>query len=69
MEIATDITDRTHIEKELKKSQSNAKKYFDGTVSVDVTDLYTPFLELMPVTGVILDAGCGSGRDALFYQN
>ncbi len=48
--------------------QSNAKKFFDGTVSVDVTDLYTPFLELMPDTGSILDAGCGSGRDTRFFM-
>lgn len=47
--------------------QSNAKKFFDETVSVDLTDLYHPFLELMPETGLILDAGCGSGRDTRFF--
>jgi SAM-dependent methyltransferase len=52
----------------LEYYQSNAKKFFDGTVSVDVTDLYTPFLELLPETGVILDAGCGSGRDTRFFM-
>ena len=50
----------------LEYYQSNAKKFFNGTVLVDVTGLYTPFLELMPETRVILDAGCGSGRDTRF---
>jgi SAM-dependent methyltransferase len=47
--------------------QSNAEKFFDDTVSIDLTDLYYPFLELMPETGLILDAGCGSGRDTRFF--
>ena len=54
-------------EETLEYYQSNAKKFFDATVSVDVTDLYTPFLELMSDTGLILDAGCGSGRDTRFF--
>ncbi|MCF8093704.1 MAG: class I SAM-dependent methyltransferase [Desulfotignum sp.] len=48
--------------------QSNAEKFFDDTVSIDLTDLYHPFLELMPETGLILDAGCGSGRDTRFFR-
>ena len=51
----------------LEYYQSNAKKFFDGTVSANVTDLYKPFLGLMSDTGVILDAGCGSGRDTSFF--
>jgi len=51
----------------LEYYQSNARKFFDETVSVDLTDLYHPFLELMPETGLILDAGCGSGRDTRFF--
>jgi len=30
---------------------------------------YKPFLELMPETGIILDAGCGSGRDTRFFMH
>ena len=33
-------------------------------MGVDVRTLYEPFLELVPEGGHILDAGCGSGRDA-----
>jgi hypothetical protein len=30
--------------------------------------LYKPFLSLLPPGGHILDAGCGSGRDALEFK-
>src|SRR5690606_40278168 len=30
--------------------------------------LYAPFLAALPVNAHILDAGCGSGRDALAFQ-
>ncbi|WP_404364867.1 class I SAM-dependent methyltransferase [Marinobacter sp.] len=47
----------------------NAKAYFDSTVSVDMTPLYEAFLPLVPDGGSILDAGCGSGRDALAFKS
>ncbi len=52
----------------LEYYQSNAEAYFLDTAWVDPGELYKPFLELMPETGVILDAGCGSGRDARFFM-
>ena len=51
----------------LKYYQSNAETFIENTVNVDVSDLYRPFLENMPSTGKILDAGCGSGRDTKFF--
>jgi SAM-dependent methyltransferase len=30
--------------------------------------LYKPFLELVPENGSVLDAGCGSGRDSLYFK-
>jgi 2-polyprenyl-3-methyl-5-hydroxy-6-metoxy-1,4-benzoquinol methylase len=46
----------------------NAQRFFDQTVDVDMTSLYRPFLELLPDGGRILDAGCGSGRDSLYFK-
>ncbi|WP_102409334.1 class I SAM-dependent methyltransferase [Vibrio cyclitrophicus] len=41
----------------------NAQEFFDGTINVDMSTLYFEFAPLLPVSGLILDAGCGSGRD------
>jgi len=46
----------------------NARKYYDSTVNIDLESLYSPFLELIPPSGRILDAGCGSGRDSLYFM-
>ncbi|PLV48298.1 bifunctional 2-polyprenyl-6-hydroxyphenol methylase/3-demethylubiquinol 3-O-methyltransferase UbiG [Erwinia sp. B116] len=49
--------------------QRHAQRFFDDTVNVDMSALYQPFLALLPAGGCILDAGCGSGRDAqAFHQ-
>lgn len=45
----------------------NAAQYFAETVSVDMSALYSSFLESIPKGGQILDAGCGSGRDAKYF--
>jgi SAM-dependent methyltransferase len=45
----------------------HADEYVRSTFEVDMTDLYKPFLKNIPTGGMILDAGCGSGRDALFF--
>lgn len=47
---------------------NNAEEFISGTISLDVTELYKPFLELIPRGGRILDAGCGSGRDSLYFM-
>jgi len=49
--------------------EGNAKHYYDGTVNINMTVLYTPFLTYMPTYASILDAGCGSGRDALYFAS
>lgn len=41
----------------------NADRFFRETVDVDMTALYERFLITIPNGGLILDAGCGSGRD------
>ena len=42
----------------------NADQFFRDTVNADMTALQRRFAELLPVGGRVLDAGCGSGRDA-----
>lgn len=44
--------------------QHNADSFFTATVAVDMSSLYAPFVEALTPSELILDAGCGSGRDA-----
>ncbi len=46
----------------------NAGDFFSATAQIDASDLYDSFLPLIPDSGRILDAGCGSGRDALAFK-
>jgi len=48
--------------------EENAKAFYKGTVNVNMATLYAPFLSYMPSYANILDAGCGSGRDTLFFS-
>ncbi|WP_232842793.1 class I SAM-dependent methyltransferase [Psychrosphaera ytuae] len=52
----------------------NAEQFFDSTVSVEMGDIYDRFLPYLncqgtDTKGLVVDAGCGSGRDAKFYLN
>jgi superfamily II DNA or RNA helicase/HKD family nuclease len=42
----------------------NAQQFFADTVEVNMVDLHVRFLTRLPKGGLILDAGCGSGRDS-----
>ena len=42
----------------------NAARFVADTVHVDMADLHARFLAHIPAGGLILDAGCGSGRDS-----
>ena len=46
----------------------NADDFVESTFEVSMEDLYREFLPQVPEGGHILDAGCGSGRDALFFK-
>jgi 2-polyprenyl-3-methyl-5-hydroxy-6-metoxy-1,4-benzoquinol methylase len=48
--------------------RTHAQAYFDATRAVDMSPLYQRFMPHVPKGGSILDAGCGSGRDALAFM-
>ena len=47
----------------------NAASFFEATVSVDMSPLYEAFLSKLPTRAQVLDAGCGSGRDAKAFAD
>ena len=46
---------------------NKAKAYIESTLHVDMQPFYQHFLPLLPERARILDAGCGSGRDARYF--
>ena len=47
--------------------ETHSDTFFDQTVGVDMAPLHARFLAHVPSGGVIVDAGCGSGRDAKVF--
>lgn len=45
----------------------NAEEFYIGTVNVDMTAICERFLQYVTQGGRILDTGCGSGRDSLYF--
>jgi 2-polyprenyl-3-methyl-5-hydroxy-6-metoxy-1,4-benzoquinol methylase len=48
---------------------NNAQTFSDSTLNVDMSALYAEFLPHIKQHGHILDAGCGSARDAAYFKN
>jgi len=48
---------------------NNAQTFSDSTLNVDMSALYAEFLPHVNQHGHILDAGCGSARDAAYFKN
>lgn len=46
----------------------HASQYISNTMAVDMRQIYQPFLAKLPPNSAILDAGCGSGRDAMAFE-
>ena len=53
--------------KTIKYYNINAKRFYEDTVEIDLKDFYPKFLKHIPNNGKILDLGCGSGRDSLYF--
>lgn len=47
---------------------NNAESFVTSTEKLDMSALYTEFLPHVIAGGHILDAGCGSGRDARYFK-
>lgn len=47
---------------------NNAQTFSDSTLNVDMSALYLEFLPYVAQNGHVLDAGCGSARDAAFFK-
>lgn len=47
----------------------HSDQFIQSTFHVDMESLYRPFLEQLPQDAVILDLGCGSGRDTLAFKS
>ena len=45
----------------------NAARFLEETAGVEFTEIQNAFLSLLPEGALILDFGCGSGRDALEF--
>ncbi|MCG2579832.1 MAG: DUF3427 domain-containing protein [Marinobacter sp.] len=48
--------------------ENNAAAFVESTFGVAMNELYNEFLPMISEGGHILDAGCGSGRDALYFN-
>lgn len=47
--------------------EKNAEAFSEGTLDVDFAQVQERFAELLPERGLILDMGCGSGRDTKYF--
>ena len=48
--------------------EANARAFFDRSVDAAILDQQRAFAALLPSGGRVLDAGCGSGRDAKAFR-
>ena len=56
------------VDTNLNYYNQNAKQFSESTLDLDMTRIYNSFLPLVEANGHILDAGCGSGRDSMYFK-
>lgn len=44
-----------------------ATQYYEDTVNLELDDIRDEFIEYLPEDSEIMDLGCGSGRDSLYF--
>ncbi len=49
--------------------EENHQQYFNSTVGIDPSAFLNPLAKLLKPKAAILDIGCGSGRDLLWFAN
>lgn len=58
----------SNMTKTIEYYNAYAHAFFDSTFEINMSSLYQAFLRYLPKRGKILDVGCGSGRDALYFS-
>lgn len=48
---------------------ASATRFVEDSMELDMNEFYEAFLEQLPETAAILDAGCGMGTDSLYFKN
>lgn len=47
---------------------NNAEKFIENTFNLSVEELINDFISFLPEKATVLDLGCGSGRDSLYFK-
>ncbi len=63
------VDDPTELEAQrtIEYYDRESNSFVSSTLDVDLTSLYQEFVPLVKSKGYILDVGCGSGRDSLYF--
>ena len=48
--------------------EKNHQQYFDSTSTIDPSSFLIPFGNMLKLGATILDIGCGSGRDLVWFK-
>jgi SAM-dependent methyltransferase len=49
--------------------EKNANEFYNNSINANMVEVTDKFLKFIEPGGAILDAGCGSGRDAFYFLN